>query len=244
MTIEIDEAIERYTSNAEYERTHGNLQGCLEFRQLAEWFKDYKRLKEQKPTITSTVIKQMRDATPEEREAIAKYIKSISKPTGIEFDIDIDKKVESYGKLLKHPVIKSIMGMDETQEQIDFVQPHKRIPVTLTVSGDLISRQAVLDALEMSYLKSEIDDLTYQRIKKLPSVKPHTGQWIMRHRKVNTINYRTGEDVLTGEIHTVKELIRYECDEPYCSECGKRAGDTSGNYCCFCGARMESEQNG
>ena len=49
MTREIDEAIEMYTSNAEYERTHGNLQGCLEFRQLAEWLKDYKRLKEQEP---------------------------------------------------------------------------------------------------------------------------------------------------------------------------------------------------
>lgn len=49
MTREIDEAIERYTSNAEYERTHGNLQGCLEFRQLVEWLKDYKRLKEQEP---------------------------------------------------------------------------------------------------------------------------------------------------------------------------------------------------
>ena len=43
----LDEGIERYTSNAEYERTHGSLQGCLEFRQLAEWLKDYKRLKEQ-----------------------------------------------------------------------------------------------------------------------------------------------------------------------------------------------------
>ena len=36
----IDEAIERYTSNAEYERTHGSLQGCLEFRQLAKWLKE------------------------------------------------------------------------------------------------------------------------------------------------------------------------------------------------------------
>ena len=45
----LKEAIERYTSNAEYERTHGNLQGCLEFRQLAEWLKDYKRLLEQEP---------------------------------------------------------------------------------------------------------------------------------------------------------------------------------------------------
>jgi DNA-directed RNA polymerase subunit RPC12/RpoP len=45
----IDEVIIRYKNNAEYERTHGNLQGCLEFRQLAEWLKDYKRMKEQEP---------------------------------------------------------------------------------------------------------------------------------------------------------------------------------------------------
>ena len=36
----IDEAIKRYTDNAEYERTHGNLQGCLEFKQLAKWLKE------------------------------------------------------------------------------------------------------------------------------------------------------------------------------------------------------------
>lgn len=47
----LDKAIERYTSNAEYERTHGNLQGCLDFRQLAEWLKDYKRLLKQEPKI-------------------------------------------------------------------------------------------------------------------------------------------------------------------------------------------------
>lgn len=36
----IDEAIKRYVDNAEYERTHGNLQGCLEFKQLAKWLKE------------------------------------------------------------------------------------------------------------------------------------------------------------------------------------------------------------
>lgn len=36
----LDEAITRYVVNAEYERTHGNLQGCLEFRQLAKWLKE------------------------------------------------------------------------------------------------------------------------------------------------------------------------------------------------------------
>ena len=47
----IDEAIKRYNHNAEHERTHGNLQGCLEFRQLAEWLNDYKGLKEQESIL-------------------------------------------------------------------------------------------------------------------------------------------------------------------------------------------------
>jgi len=44
----LDEAIERYTSNAEYERTHGNLQGCLDFKKLAEWLKELKVFKSRK----------------------------------------------------------------------------------------------------------------------------------------------------------------------------------------------------
>lgn len=51
----LDEAIKMYTNNAEYERTHGSLQGCLEFRQLAEWLKDYKRLLEQEPCDDATL---------------------------------------------------------------------------------------------------------------------------------------------------------------------------------------------
>lgn len=46
MGIMIDEAITRYKNNAEYERTHGNLQGCLEFRQLAEWLEKYQKIEE------------------------------------------------------------------------------------------------------------------------------------------------------------------------------------------------------
>jgi hypothetical protein len=36
----LDEAIQRYTDNADYERTHGNLQGFLEFKQLEKWLKE------------------------------------------------------------------------------------------------------------------------------------------------------------------------------------------------------------
>ena len=46
MEMTLDEAITRYKNNAEYERTHGNLQGCLEFRQLAEWLRNYQQIQE------------------------------------------------------------------------------------------------------------------------------------------------------------------------------------------------------
>lgn len=42
----IDEAITRYKNNAEYERTHGNLQGCLEFRLLVDWLQELKEYRE------------------------------------------------------------------------------------------------------------------------------------------------------------------------------------------------------
>lgn len=47
MGIMIDEVITRYKHNAEYVRRDGNLQGCLEFRQIAEWLEELKQLREQ-----------------------------------------------------------------------------------------------------------------------------------------------------------------------------------------------------
>ena len=46
MGMRIEEAITRYKNNAEYERTHGNLEGCLEFRQLAEWLEKLQKIQE------------------------------------------------------------------------------------------------------------------------------------------------------------------------------------------------------
>jgi len=60
MTMEIDEAIEMYTSNAEYERTHGNLQGCLEFKQLAEWLKELKMYREMIPSASEVFLAEIR----------------------------------------------------------------------------------------------------------------------------------------------------------------------------------------
>lgn len=43
----IDEIIERFERSAEFQRTHGDLMGCQEFKQIAEWLKELKAYKEQ-----------------------------------------------------------------------------------------------------------------------------------------------------------------------------------------------------
>lgn len=40
----LDEAIKMFENNAEYERLIGNEEACFDFRQLANWLKDYMRL--------------------------------------------------------------------------------------------------------------------------------------------------------------------------------------------------------
>ena len=89
----IDEAIERYTNNAEYERTHGSLQSCLEFRQLMEWLKDYKQLKSQQHNRqsdrnTKEIIEIMQSDV--DAETKCKMISSIlnAKPHYFELDHD------------------------------------------------------------------------------------------------------------------------------------------------------------
>lgn len=42
----IDEAIKRFNDKAKHELTLGNLQGCLEFRQLAEWLEKYQKIEQ------------------------------------------------------------------------------------------------------------------------------------------------------------------------------------------------------
>ena len=76
----------------------------------------------------------------------------------------------------------------------------------------------------------------------IKALERSTGHWIMKHRTHNEVKHYTGQDEM-GETHTISVLERYEVDEPYCSECGKLAGDTSQNYCCACGAKMVEREN-
>ena len=54
--------------------------------------------------------------------------------------------------------------------------------------GEYIRKSDVLDALEVSYLKSEIDDDTYQRIRDMPSVAiPSADGDIISIKKVHSV---------------------------------------------------------
>ncbi len=108
--------------------------------------------------------------------------------------------------------------------------------------GDCISRQAVLE-VQAKYAEHMGATKFWQMrddIKALQPVtpQPKTGHWVMKHKTHNAVKRYTGQDEM-GETHTISVLERYEADEPYCSECGKLAGDTSQDYCCACGAKME-----
>ena len=70
MTLE--EAIKRYTSNAFYEKSDGNLQGYLEFNQLAEWLKELKESRKFKKKA-SIVISQLRA----DRDLLEKVLEEI-----------------------------------------------------------------------------------------------------------------------------------------------------------------------
>lgn len=112
---------------------------------------------------------------------------------------------------------------------------------------DCISRRDALVIIECAYEECKIGYTDYiemrDAVKDTLSVKPQRtkGHWIMKHRSYNEMKYLTGTDEM-GVEHTVKKYESYEIDELYCSKCGKRAGDTSLNFCPNCGASMEVEE--
>lgn len=108
----------------------------------------------------------MRNATEEERKSTKDYIDSISKPTGLQFD--------------------------DIYEELDFVQPHKKISVNLQLCKDCISREEAINELKLAYFNKDLQsakddpcivdamtDWAIRTIKNLPSVQPQPkrGYW-------------------------------------------------------------------
>lgn len=90
----------------------------------------------------------MRDATEEERKSTKDYIDSISKPTGLQFD--------------------------DVYEELDFVQPHKKLAVNLQLCEDAISRESVIEWLkDKDIIKTKNQEENARReLAELPSVTP------------------------------------------------------------------------
>ena len=67
--------------------------------------------------------------------------------------------------------------------------------------------------------------------------KQSVGEWITKHRHRGGFRTVTVVDSF-GEKHTGTVDDRWECDDLYCSVCGKIAHDAFLNYCANCGAKM------
>ena len=147
---------------------------------------------------------EMRDATEEEQKSTKDYISSISKPTGFHFN-------------------------EAFEEELDFMQPHKKIPCTITVGKpceDCISREAVRELICQNNDKYGYSDRFHEFTEKCLQLQPITPQ----RSKGKWIKVITDKDDF-GETWHFK-----------CSICGKKSNKgyrPLENYCHNCGAEME-----
>ena len=99
------------------------------------WNTDFLRAEVEKlPSVrpqeqkTEKVFK-MRDATPEEREAIDKYIKSISKPTGIDFwDLDKQPCDDAISKQAVLDIVSDMRGLARNDVLADAIKRIEKLP--------------------------------------------------------------------------------------------------------------------
>lgn len=185
--------------------------------------------KSQEPKAEKVI--KMRDATPEEQEAIDRYIKSISKPTGINI-FDFYKDDEKSCNNCKHHLKFMCKNWktchdysDWELEELDFVQPKKSIPCTIKVQadGEYISKEKAI--IQLSWDLSEVElPRIKESLDKLPSV---------------AIPNKVGHWVVKGSHDTY-----YGLDDFICSECGERVskeGEWLYEFCPRCGSPMEHE---
>lgn len=125
-----------------------------------------------------------------------------------------------------HEEPKTEIEFDEEQEQLDFVQPRKSTPVTLTVkSSDLISRQTVLDLIKNKYGMLSHPEVISKFIKleeEINDIHPVTpteriGHWIIY------------------DVHGHKACKCSKCDKDVGYPCNYK-------YCPYCGHRMLKPQ--
>ena len=179
----------------------------------------YFKTLEQKPKTDKAI--EMRDATPEERESIDKYIKSISKPTGVDFwDLEQEPCEDA---ISREDVIALVQCSEyELQDRVDndamCDDVRKLRPVKPQPCDDAISRQAVLDILK----SSKLNWIVFKRVNDLPSVNLQeiTGYWVAQDIHNCHTDFKCSE---CGYIHNFMHLYgEPTADYTYCPNCGAR----------------------
>ena len=190
----------------------------------------------QMPEVTSTMqtgqfsfaelTKGMREVTPEESKSIEEYLSRTSKKTGV-----------------------NIFDLEDVEDEIDFIQEHKKIPVKLDLEPceDAVSRQDVLDLVV-----GEISHETYEGIYELPSVTVRQNEitlesaidylhkigWMQEHDRILS-ERQTGEWI---ELPKALDANENPCK---CSACGHILSFMhcypKSNFCPNCGADMRGD---
>ena len=92
---------------------------------------------------------------------------------------------------------------DDIYEELDFVQPHKKISVNLQLCEDAISRESVINIVRSLIavdLRSWQLAITLEEIEQLPSVTPSIKEWL------SSFNTDSATDCFTA-VQQLKEKI-------------------------------------
>lgn len=157
--------------------------------------------------------------------------------------------VEPCGEMILKDVPPAQPEHDEND--LDFVQTHKRIPVQLVVSSDCISRQAAIE-INQSYhgqMPNEVNYRIWKEINELPSAQLDTPtDCVSREKAIDIVApYDEGREMqdaledlqsVEPEREKGKWIVYYECPE-----CGEITKDFT-EYCPFCNADMRGERDG
>ena len=193
-------------------------------------------------SIIKELIEDMREVTPEESKSIEEYLSRTSKKTGVNiFDLLDDKSCEECRN--NHTSICGNCKDFDEFEEIDFVQPHKKIPVTLDLTSceDAVSREAILKKqyrIDDSATLSARDVVNVEDIEDAPSVTVRQSgceKCAMNgsgSKYCDNCKYKqqTGEWIE----HEVEDTCRWLT----CSKCGYEWINRKENFCPNCGRRM------
>ena len=150
----------------------------------------------------------------------------------------------------------------EEDEELDFIQPHKKMQINLVANSDAISRESVLNILDKSMLGTWVISLIEEKIKQLPSVscsekQNRCGDAVSRELVKKDIARWIGyidEDMIARMHITIDKLPSVSTEKighwiedenemlVLCSNCGEEHEECS-KYCPSCGCFMKGDNN-